>query len=41
MCEYVCVVGNHRSALSDATEAHKIDPEYMKAILRGKGPSHL
>ena len=33
---YVPFAGNYRSAINDATVARKLQPTYMKAILRGE-----
>lgn len=30
------IIGNNRSALNDATVAWKLQPTYMKAIIRGR-----
>lgn len=37
MCNILVVflTGNNRSALNDATAARKLQPAYMKAIIRG------
>ena len=33
---FLLLTGNNRSALNDASAARKLEPAYMKAILRGE-----
>ena len=33
----IIILGNYRSAITDATNAKKLKPDHLKALLRGTG----